>query len=73
MTNFVNAATALGVATIPQAAIAMHSDAVREFLALPEDRLVVCAVAFGYADPEHPVNQFRTSRASVEEAVTYVG
>ncbi|MGW2471184.1 nitroreductase [Streptomyces bauhiniae] len=70
--NFINAATSLGLATIPQAAIAMHADHVREFFDIPEDRLIVCAVSFGYADTEHPVNQFRTSRAEVEDAVVVV-
>jgi nitroreductase len=68
--NLLHAAHSLGVATIPQAAIAMHSDHVREFLDLPEERLVVCAVSFGYADTGHPVNQFRTSRADVDDAIT---
>jgi nitroreductase len=68
--NLLHAAHSLGLASIPQAAIAMHSDHVREFLDLPEDRLVVCAVSFGYADTAHPVNQFRTSRADVDDAVT---
>ena len=67
--NLLLAAQSLGVATIPQAAIAMHSDHVREYFQLPEDRLVVCAVSFGYADADHPVNRFRTSRASVGDAV----
>lgn len=70
--NLLNAATSLGVATIAQAAIAMHSDHVREYFALPDDRLVVCAVSFGYADAEHPVNRFRTSRAEVADAVVVV-
>ena len=68
--NLLHAAHSLGLASIPQAAIAMHSDHVHEFLDLPEDRLVVCAVSFGYADTAHPVNQFRTSRADVDDAVT---
>ncbi|MGW4827659.1 nitroreductase [Amycolatopsis japonica] len=71
--NLLLAARSLGVATIPQAAIAMHADHVREYLDLPEDRLVVCAVSFGYADTEHPVNGFRTERASVDDTVFVVG
>ncbi|GAA2974068.1 nitroreductase [Microbacterium terrae] len=70
--NLVNAATALGVATIAQAAIAMHSDIVRQELAIPDDRQIVCAVSFGYADLEHPINGFRTSRAALDAAVTRV-
>ncbi|TSD94084.1 nitroreductase [Skermania sp. ID1734] len=70
--NLLLAAQSLGVATVPQAAIAMYSNQVREFLKLPEDRLVVCAVSFGYADNDHPANQFRTRRAAVSDAVTMV-
>ncbi|MGH1565434.1 nitroreductase [Mumia sp. DW29H23] len=72
VTNLVNAAHAHGVATVPQAAIAMFSDHVRAFLGLPDDRLVVCAVALGFADQDHPVNAFRTTRATVDEVVTFV-
>lgn len=51
----------------------MHSDAVRAHLGLTEDRLVVCAVSFGYADPDHPANTFRTERAEVGDAVEFRG
>ncbi|WP_460800050.1 nitroreductase [Nocardioides pacificus] len=68
--NLMHAAHTLGIATVPQAAIAMYSDHVREFLELPEDRMVVCAVSFGYADLEDPVNAFRTTRADVADVVT---
>ena len=73
VTNLLNAATSLGVATIPQAAIAMHPDPVRAYFDIPDDRQIVCAVSFGYADAGHPANDFRTTRASVDEAVTFVG
>jgi nitroreductase len=66
------AAQSLGVATVAQASVAMYSDAVRSFFALPEDRLVVCAVSFGFEDPEDAVNGFRTSRAELSDVVTYV-
>jgi nitroreductase len=71
--NLLNAATALGVATIPQASIAMHPQPVRAFFDIPADRQIVCAVSFGYADQQHPANCFRTTRADVEDAVTFVG
>lgn len=70
--NLLNAATSLGIATIPQAAIAMHPAPVREFLSIPDDRLVLCAISFGHADPDHPANGFRTNRGEVGDAVTYV-
>ncbi|WP_244928954.1 nitroreductase [Nocardioides sp. W7] len=65
-------ATALGLGSIAQAAIAMHSGKVRDFLNLSADRLVVCAVSLGYADLEHPANAFRTSRAGVDDVVVHL-
>lgn len=68
--NVLNAAQALGVNAIAQAAIAMYADVVRDQLAIPDDRSIVCAVSLGYADPEHPANAFRTEREDVDVAVT---
>jgi nitroreductase len=70
--NLLTAARERGVATIPQAAIAVYSGHVRDFFDLPEDRLVVCAVSLGYADESHPVNGFRTERADVADALTVI-
>ena len=66
------AAQSLGIATIAQAAIATVSDAVRAHLQLADDRQVVCAVSFGYADEAHPANAFRTPRAPLEEVVRWI-
>lgn len=71
--NFMNAATALGVACIAQAALASRPDAVRSHFGLPPERQVVCGISFGYADRDDPVNGFRTSRAAIDEVVTWVG
>lgn len=69
VSTFLAAATSLGVATCAQAALALYSDAVREHLSIPEDRLVVCGIAFGYADPHHPANTFRAERADLADVV----
>lgn len=65
-------AQSLGLGVIAQGAVAMYSDFVREWLALPGERLVVCAVSFGYADEDDPVNAFRTTRADLDSAVQRV-
>ena len=70
--NFMLAARALGVASIAQAAVAMHSKFLHEYFGIGEDRQVVCGIAFGYEDAAHPANRFRTSRASVDEAATWI-
>ena len=69
--NFLNAATAFGIATIPQAALTTRSDLVRAHLGLPADRRIVCGISFGYADPGHPANSFRTERAALSDVVRF--
>lgn len=59
------AGQSLGVNTIAQAAIAMYSDFVHEYLDISDDRDIVCAVSFGFAEPNHPANGFRTDRADL--------
>jgi nitroreductase len=70
--NFMLAAQALGLGTIPQAALARHSGLIRRHFSLPDDRRVVCGISFGYADHAARVNSYRTSRASVADTVTFV-
>ena len=71
VTAFTLAATALGIATIPQAAIAAYAPLVRDHLGLSDDRLVLCAISFGYADPDHPANQFRNERATPGDIIDW--
>ena len=71
--NFMLAALALGVGSIAQAALARRSDVVREHLKLADDRRVVCGISFGYPKHDHIINSYRTSRAPLSEAVTFVG
>jgi len=70
--NFLLAAQALGLAAIPQAALARYSGLVRRHFALGDDRRVVCGISFGFPDQDHKVNSYRTSRASALEAVAFV-
>jgi nitroreductase len=72
VTAFLLAATSLGVATIPQAALASRSPFLRDHFTIPEGRQVVCGISFGFADTAHPANRFRTSRAAVDEAARFV-
>mgnify|MGYP000876586561 FL=1 len=70
--NFVLAAQANGVATIAQAALAMYAPLLRDLLDIGPDRRIVCGISFGYADPVHPANGYRTSRAPLDQAATWV-
>jgi nitroreductase len=70
--NLLLAAQSLGIATIAQAALARCSPFLHSYFDIPDTRTVVCGVSFGYADGEHPANGFRTRRADLSEAVTWV-
>ena len=73
VTSFMLAAQALGVATIPQAALASHSDIVRGHFGIGDDRRVVCGISFGYPDDAHKANGYRTSRAAIADTVMFIG
>lgn len=69
--SFLLAAQARGVATVAQAALAQKAQFLRGWLGLPEDRVIVCGLSFGHADPAHPANSFRAQRASVDEIASF--
>lgn len=71
VSNFLLAATAHGVATIPQAALAWYSKIVKEALEIDAERVMVCGISFGYADRDHPANSYRTERADIDEVVRW--
>ncbi len=69
--NLITIAASLGLATIPQAAIATAAPLIREMFDVPEHRDVLCGLSFGYEDPSHPANAFRTERATLDDAVRW--
>ncbi|MBY6162302.1 nitroreductase [Mameliella alba] len=62
---------ARGVASCAQAAVAGFSPFVRARYGIAEDRDLVCAIALGYADMDHPVHSYRTERAAPDEVVDW--
>jgi nitroreductase len=72
VSNFMLAATALGVASIAQAAIASWPDVLRKHVDIADDRRIVCGISFGFEDTLHPANSFRTTRAPLEEVAFWV-
>jgi nitroreductase len=67
VTAFTLAATSLGLASIPQAALAGLSPILRDFLGIPDNRNIVCVISFGYADEQDNINKFRTTRANSKD------
>jgi len=61
-----------GLYTCPQEAWSAFHTAVAEFLGMPEDQMFYCGMAIGYADLDHPVNQWRTERAPLEDIARFL-
>ena len=72
VSNFMLAAQNLGVASIAQAALASYPEFIRGHFGLPPNRKLICGISFGYADRAHPINAYRTGRASAAESTTWV-
>jgi nitroreductase len=73
VTAFLLAATARGLGTIAQASVAAYPDLIRAHFGLPDTRHILCAISFGYPDPDHPANQFRTERAALDDILDLRG
>ncbi len=73
VTAFTIAAQAYGVASIAQAAVASYGPLLHRHFAIPEDRLILCGISFGYAQGDHEANSFRTERAAVSDIVDWRG
>lgn len=73
VSSFLIAAQALGLGTITQAALAQHADVIRAHFKIANDRNIVCGISFGFPDQDHLINSYRTSRASIDDAVSFVG
>lgn len=71
LTTFLLAAQSLGIATAPQAALASYSPFLHEYFEIPAHRQVVAGISFGYADSDHAVNRFRTTRAPLDDVITW--
>ncbi|MDN5858414.1 MAG: nitroreductase family protein [Pseudonocardia sp.] len=70
--SFLLAVQSLGLGAIPQAALAIPAQFVREHFGLPQSRRVVCGISFGLPDPSDPANRFRTARVPVADTVSWV-
>jgi nitroreductase len=60
------AAVEEGLATCPQASLAEYPQVVKQELGYPEDAVLLCGMALGYAAEDDIINSYRTARESVE-------
>ncbi|MFS8037128.1 nitroreductase [Xanthobacter sp. AM11] len=70
--NIMIAARGLGLDTCPQAAFNSYGHIIAERLAIPAERMLVCGMALGYADPAAPENNFSTEREPLDAFVQFV-
>jgi nitroreductase len=62
---------ARGLGAVPMASVAAYSDFMRDWFAVEDERDVLCGIAFGHPDRTAPVNQFRTTRAPMDQVVRF--
>ncbi|NCP13935.1 MAG: nitroreductase [Sphingomonadales bacterium] len=72
-TALVNAAWSKGLGCVINSQGIMQSPVVREHAGIPEDQVIMKAVALGWPDPDFPANAVVSLRRPVEEAARFVG
>ncbi|MBK1889466.1 nitroreductase [Undibacterium sp. 14-3-2] len=70
--NIMLAAKARGLDTCPQAAFTQYHKIIREQLQFPENEMLVCGMALGYADTSKVENTLATERESVSAFVKFL-
>ncbi len=60
-----------GLHTCPQAAFSRYQHIVRRELEIPDDQVVICGLAIGYADADAVPNNLITDRAPIKEFTTW--
>lgn len=60
-----------GISNCMQGALGQFPDPIRDMFGLPEERGVLFGMSFGYADPDAPANQVRTTREDLKTNVQF--
>ncbi|ARR57551.1 hypothetical protein HY78_28900 (plasmid) [Rhizorhabdus wittichii DC-6] len=69
--NILVAARAFGLQTCPIQAFAAWEPEIARALHLPPDRMVICGMALGEADPDVPANRLETDRLPLADFVRF--
>lgn len=72
-TALVNAAWSRGLGAVINSQGIMQSPVVREHAGIPDDQVIMKAVALGWPEDSFPANAVVSERKSVEEATRFVG
>ncbi len=57
------------MASVAQVSVTGFASTIREYFSIPDNRKILTAISFGYEDPAHPTNQFRTVRADTNDVL----
>jgi len=66
------AARGLGLHTCPQQSFSKYHRIIRDHVPIPEDHVLVCGMAVGYADEDAAVNRLMPEKAPVEEFTAFL-
>ncbi len=69
----VNAAWSRGLGCVINSQGIMQSPVVREHTGIPDDQVIMIAIAMGYPDEEFPANAVVSNRKGLDEAAVFVG
>jgi len=58
--------------TCLQESWSIYPETVKDVLNIPENEVVWCGIALGYPNLKHPINNYRTSRESIDKFVTFI-
>jgi nitroreductase len=61
-----------GLHTCPQEAWSAFHGTVAKFIGLPGEQMFYCGMSIGFADLDHPINQWRTERAPLNEIARFL-
>ncbi len=61
------AAQAKGLATCPIGLITAYAEEIADVLDIGENKEIILGIALGYADPQSPINHFKTQRESLDK------
>jgi nitroreductase len=73
MQSIALAAIERGVASCMQEAWANYRETLARHFKLPDEEMIYCGMALGYADESAPVNRLRSRRAGVDEFAVFAG
>ena len=61
-----------GLHSCPQQSFSKYHKIVRQHVPIPDDHILVCGMAMGYADPDAVVNQLVPERVPLEDYATFL-